>query len=42
MVKYILFCWEHKCIQTILINIMKMGNKTINNLDLPYWTLNNY
>ena len=51
--KNILFCWEHSCIQQLLINIINIGtsakkipNKAFINkqgqLALPYWDKNNY
>jgi hypothetical protein len=51
--KNILFCWEHTCIQNLLLNIIKIGpatkkkkNKAFINkngkLALPYWASNNY
>ena len=40
--KNVLFCWEHTCIQTLLVNIMKAGNKKIDKSKIPYWTTNNY
>lgn len=51
--KNILFCWEHTCIQQLLLNIIKIGttkknipNKAFINksgsIALPYWASNNY
>jgi hypothetical protein len=51
--KNILFCWEHTCIQNLLLNIIKIGpaiknkpNKAFINkngkLALPYWASNNF
>lgn len=51
--KNILFCWEHSCIQQLLLNIISIGtsakkipNKAFINkqgkLALPYWGKNNY
>lgn len=40
--KNILFCWEHTCIQTLFIEIMKMSNQKFDKSKLPYWTKQNF
>ena len=51
--KNILFCWEHTCIQQLLLNIIEIGtskknipNKAFINkqgtLSIPYWDKNNF
>lgn len=51
--KNVLFCWEHTCIQKLLLNIIQLGTSRKHipnnafvdkdgNLSLPHWTTNNY